>query len=872
MKEQPPKYAARFLRWYCREDFIDEIEGDLIELFEYRYKETPRRANWLFIWQVLLHFRPDFIRSFSSAPTIHKAMFKNYFKVAWRNILKHKLYAVINIGGLTAGLSAFLLLISYVQHELSFDLFHKQAEEVFRIYKKKEGASFLGQNTSAPTPAGLAAVLTQEFPEVTHASAFVDQSALLGFKAENYLENGLRADSAFFNIFSVSFLEGGPSTALRHLNSIVLTESLAKKIFGNENATGQILTHPNGITYEVSAVMKDWPSNSSIQPSFITNIHSFADYIRDRNFAERWNSNSFHTFFRLSEAADVLAFEDKLPSLLKKYRGEQDASATQITYHVQPLSEWHLETQLNDDIGQKGNAKYIKLFSLVALLILLLACINYVNLAIARSINRGKEVGLRKVIGAKRKQLIVQFIGESVLITFLALFMTIGLVYYLSPLFSDLLNLPIDLSLFKNIYLYPGLLLLGILVGVISGSYPAFYLSSIRPSQALKGKIKGATAILGKQRPLMIAQYATSIILIISSLVIYDQFQFINNKDLGYDREHIVTIPILDNKIHENIDLLKNEYLSHGNIISLSRSSSLPTAVDAARKINYDYDKGGEQEGSLKVYRARVDRDYLDVFSIELLAGRNFSSISTDTTPVRGRIINETAAKALGWTATEAIGKSFKDLGEEAKVIGVVQDFHMHSMHLAIAPLMLTPNQQSGGFLSVKVRPENLSATISQLEKGIKQFSAYPFDYSFLDEEFNTLYQADLRSGRLLGFFTIISVLIASLGLFGMAAFVIVGRTKEIGIRKILGASVTNIIGMLFKDFMKIILYGFLIASPIAWYVMTQWLHGFAYRVEISWWVFIIAGGIASFIAFFTVYSQSLSVAWVNPINTMKNE
>lgn len=872
MKEQPPKYAARFLRWYCREDFIDEIEGDLIELFEQRYNETPRRANWVFIWQVLLHFRPDFIRAFNSTPTVHSAMFKNYFKVAWRNMLKHKLYSAINIGGLTAGLTAFLLLVTYVQHELSFDSFHDKTEEVFRIYKTKAGANFLGQNASAPTPAGLAAVLTQEFPEVNYATTFVDQSALLGFKTENYFENGLRADADFFNIFSVSFLEGSPKTALKNLNSIVLTESLAKKIFGNGNPLGQLLRQSNDRTYEVGAVMKDWPSNSSIQPAFITNIHSFVDYIRDENFAESWNSNSFHTFFRLAETANVLAFEDKLPSLLNKYRGKQAAASPQITYHVQPLSEWHLETQLNDDIGQKGNSKYIKLFSLVAVLILLLACVNYINLAIARSIKRGKEIGLRKVIGAKRKQLIFQFIGESILVTFLALFITIGLVSYLSPFFSYLLSLPFEWSLLENIYLFPGLLVLGVLVGVLAGSYPAFYLSSFRPTQALKGSLKGAGGILGKQRPLMIAQYATCIMLIICSLVIYVQFQYISKKEVGYDREHIVTLPILDNRIHDNIDVLKTNWLGQGNIINVTRSSSLPTKVDAARKINYDYEKGGEQEGSLKIYRARVDPSYLSVFSIDLLAGRNFSKSRTDTIPKTERMINETAAKALGWTATEAIGKSFRDIDVEATIIGVVRDFHMHSMHLSIAPLMLTPNQQSEGFLSVKIRPENLSSTIAQLEKGMQQFSAYPFTYSFLDEEFDALYQADLHSGSLLVFFTIISLLIASLGLFGMVAFVIAGRSKEIGIRKVLGASVTNIIGMLSKDFLKIVLFGFLIASPLAWYVMNQWLHGFAYRIDISFWIFIIAGGIAGLIAFFTVYSQSLKVAWINPINTMKNE
>lgn len=797
-------------------------------------------------------------------------MYRHYFKIAWRSMLKQKLYTAINIIGLALGLSCFMLIFLYIRFERSFDQFYEQADQVYRIIRNNPD-NYLGKAYSAPTPAGLAPTLLEEFPEVVHATTLIPNESLLELEDDTYYEKGISADTHFFDVFPMSFVQGEPQTALDHVNGIVLTESLARKFFGRADPMGQVV-NIRGDALQVTGVIEDLPANSSLDLSYLMNIESFPDYKRDKNFSEKWYSNSFYTFFRLLDGADPLVVQNKLPAMLTKYgQGGEIDLPFEITYFVQALSDLHLDISATEDIGQKGNAQYVSWFSLIAVGILLLACVNYMNLAIARSIRRAKEVGLRKVIGAQRQQLIGQFIGESILLAFLALVLAVGLCYLLAPIFSYLLEQPIALNFIENLYLLPALLTLVLLVGVLSGSYPAFFMSAQRPTVVLKGTATRKNNRQRVQRGLIVGQYAASIMLAICSLVIYRQIQFVQQKELGFDKEQVVTIPIRDNKIHDQLDVLKNEWLDHSNIIGITASSSLPIYVDARRKINYNYEKGGVQEGSLEIYRVRTDPDYLNVFSMELLAGRNFSAaIASDLET--GRIINESAAKALGWTAQEAVGKQFADLGVQATVIGVIGDFHMQSMRQAIEPVMLTPNRQYEGYLSVKVRPDNLQTTIALLQESIKGYSAFPFEYSFLDVEFDQLYKADLRLGELFSFFTVLALTIACLGLFGLAAFATKQRTKEMGIRKILGASAQSIVRLLSRDFLKMVLFGFLLAIPIAWYVMHQWMEGFTYRIGLEWWVFALVGLTAMLLAFLTVGSQSILAAFSNPVEALRNE
>ncbi len=867
MENHPPKYALKFLRWFCKEEFLEEIEGNLIELFEKQAEESPRRARRVFIWQVLLHFRPDFIKSLNFLHLfIHPDMLKHYFKITWRSLLKQKLYSFINIGGLAIGLACFILIFLYVYHERSYDQFYENSDQIYRVFQRMQGNEYKGTEFYGYTTVGLAPTLIKDFPEVISATTIRDQQALLSIEEDHFYENGLRVDSRFFEVFKHPLLLGNPKTALENAESIILTESLAKKMFGPRNPMGETLFFQNRKAFTVTGVMQDLPANSSLQFTFMTPMLSSSQYVRELK-EDQWNNNDYYTFFTLAPQANSQNLQGKFPAFLDKYMKKNEDFPFKISYLVQPLSELHFENKINFDIGSKGNARYTALLFLIAILILLLACVNYMNLAIARSIKRAGEVGLRKVIGAMRKQLIGQFLGESVLIAFLGLLLAFGIIYFLSPVFEYLLSKPINIDLFNNVLLIPGLLLLVIVVGILSGSYPAFLMSSLRPIQVLKGRTEGRFSDLKIQRFLLIGQYATAIILIISSLVIYLQFQFIQKKELGFNKEQIITIPVQDFKIREKYSELKNEWERNPNILSVTATSELPINVTSGTTLRQNNETLKED---LNIYRARVDEDYLDVFEIELIAGRDFSTeFKTDIQ--NARIINESAAKAFGWTPEEAVGKPLREISERT-IIGVVKDFHMHSMHTEIAPLMLMMRNHYFEYMAVKVRPDNLKQTISMIEKGIKGLSPYPFEYSFLDEKYNQLYQEDLKIGELFGFFTILSILIASLGLFGLAAFVAKQKTKEIGIRKVLGASVQGIVGMLSADFLKMALLGYLMAIPIAWYVMDQWLNDFAYRINMEWWMFGLAGILALIIAFVTVSSQSLKAALSNPVEALKNE
>ncbi|MDN5211760.1 ABC transporter permease [Fulvivirgaceae bacterium BMA12] len=867
----PPKLPLRFFRWYCHPDYREDIEGDLLERFERRVQEKgANAAKWLFFTDVIRLFRPGIIRSWEPGQSFNNySMFKNYFKITWRSLLKQKLYTFINIGGLAVGLTCFILIFLYVQHELSYDRFYENADRIYRIYQKQEGNFHLGSDYFTLSPAPLATTLTKEFPEVTHATSIAEETALLGHEENHYWEKGLWADASFFEVFTYPFVYGNPKTALVKPESIVLTASLSQKIFGARNPVGQSLIFQNGDPYTVTGVIKDPPVNTSFKFSFISCLLSHKRYMWAFKNA-RWGSNSFHAFFTMAEHADPLQLQNKLPAMYEKYKGNNKNYPFRDTYFVQPLSEIHLETKANFDIGLKGNAKYLSLLSLIAVVVLLLACVNYMNLAVACSIKRAREIGLRKVIGAVRWQLIGQFIGESVLIACLGLLLAIGLTYFLTPVFGHLLERPIELNLIENTLLIPGLVVLVVVVGILSGSYPAFFMSSLRPVQVLKGKINGRFSGMKIQSWLIVGQYAMAIVLVISSLVIYQQFRFIQQKELGYNKEHIVTIPIRGNRLRENLEVIKNEWLSNTQILGVATSTQLPTNIRSSTIIN---DHDDRKENDLSIYETGVDYDYLEVFNMELIAGRNFSSDSK-TDPTYRHIINETAAKALGWTPEEAIGNQFVEASNKGAktVIGVVKDFHMHSMHMAIAPLMIRLNTSHSGFLSVKIQPDNLSETLAILETSFKKYSPYPFEYKFLDEQFDQLYKAELRLGEMFVFFTVISILIASMGLFGLAAFTAGQRTKEIGIRKVLGASVQGIVGILAKDFLKMVLAGFLLAIPVAWYFMHQWLADFAYRIEMEWWMFAMAGFAAMVIALFTISSQSIKAALTNPVDSLKNE
>ena len=868
---RPPHWFLRFFRWYCHPDYVEDIEGDLFERFERNITQhNIRRAKYSFAKDVLKLFRPGIIRPlFSNKQLTDFGMLKNYFTIATRNLLKQKLYSSINIGGLTVGLTCFILIFVYVQHELSYDDFYSNGDNIYRIYQKQEGNQFMGTDLFGVTPAGLASVLTKEYSEVVRATTILERSTLLNIGNSSFFENGLSADFEFFQLFDYTFL-AGTREDFKLANGIIITESFAEKAFKEKNVLGkpiQISTWQGELEFIVTGVIEDLPENSSLRFSYVFNILSNEEYVEASKSA-KWNSNSYFTFFELHPDADPLALQAKLLEIVSKYSDAEDYPFKD-TYYVEPLNQLHLQSDVNFDIGLKGNTQYLVLFSIIAVIVLLLASVNYMNLAIARSIQRAKEVGLRKVIGAVRGQLIGQFLGESIFIALMGLVLAIGLSYLLLPYFGAIIERPLTLDLVSNPVLLSSLGVLVVLVGLFSGSYPAFFMSSLKPVNTLKGKTTDHRPKMRLQSVLVILQYAASIVLIIGSLVIYLQFDFIQTKELGYDKDHIVVVRTRSAELRKNIEAVKTELNAYTNVEAVTTSQSLPSDISSSSLARLREDQ--DDSRNIAIYRNAIDYDYLNTFGHELLAGRNFSSeITSDQDKV---IINESAAKAFGWTSEEAVGNQFYRVGQDyVTVIGVVKDFHMFSMHLAIQPLMMTLRHAYFSYASVKVRPDNIQKTLELIEESVQKHSKYPFEFQFMDSEFDKLYKADIKLGKIFGVFTFLSILVASLGLFGLAAYTAQQRTKEIGIRKVLGASVQTIIGLMSKDFLKMVLIGFVFAMPIAWFAMDIWLKDFAYRISLEWWMFAAAGIMAGLVSMLTIGSQSIKASLTNPVESLRNE
>lgn len=554
-RQSPPKFAQKFLLSFLRNDLAEEVLGDLDEKFYSALKDRSLLGAKVNYWYQVLHYcRPFAIRKSSGSSFTSFAMFQNYYTIAFRNLSRQKLYSVINIGGLSVGLACFLIMMLYVRHEFSYDSFYSNADRLYRVYQRQEGNVFKGSDYFAVTPAQLALTMRDEFPEVKVATSVDQSSGLISVEDQHWLEEGLSADEDFFKVLKMQFLSGNPATALNDPKSIVITESLAQKIFGTKDAIGQMVKYQEKDGYVVTAIIADPPLNSSIKYSFIASIRD-NEYWLEQTARPRWNSNSYYTFFELQEGVEPAMLEAKFVDLLKKHQGGSDAEVENL-YSVLPIADMYFQSHINFDLGIKGNKKAAYIFIAVAIIILLLACVNYMNLAIARSIKRSREVGLRKVVGAVRRQLVTQFIGESVLIAFISLIIAVGLTYVLIPPFGRMMERPIELNLFSTPWLLPALLLLVLVVGFFSGSYPALAMSALKPVDVMKANANVKVSGFALQRVLIITQFAASIILVISSIVIYRQLQFIQNKAVGFDKENIITVQIKDNVLREKVQLL----------------------------------------------------------------------------------------------------------------------------------------------------------------------------------------------------------------------------------------------------------------------------------------------------------------------------
>ena len=871
----PPKWPDKLLERFCAPHLLEEVLGDLHERHYLRAKRLgeakARRRYWR---EVMAYMRRSFIKRDPSLRTkpLYADMFRNYFTVASRNLLKRKLYSFINIGGLSVGLACFIMILLFIKHELSYDRFHEKRNQIYRVVQHRPTST--GLDDWAVTSPAMAHTLEEEFPEVVLATTVGQtHNPLLSFGDEHYQEEGILADENFLDVFTFPLLQGNAKTALAGANNIVLNETLAQKIFGDQDPMGQTLIYQNEEVFTVTGIMPDVPETSHLQFTYILPAQSHIWY---RNGVTKvpWYNNGWYTYAVLAEGADAQQLEDKMRAYIDEKLADWRPE-TRMKFLLQPLAMIHLHSQRYStfDFEKGGNIKYVYLFSAIGLVILLLACINYTNLAVALSIRRMREVGLRKVVGAARGQLMGQFLSESTLMAFLALFLAMGIVHLLLPFFGGLLERPLQMDYLGDGFLLPGLLALVVLVGLLSGIYPALFIVSLRPIHVLTGKLGRRLGRFRLQRLLIVGQYAVSIVLVVGSFVVHLQMQFMQQQDLGYDRELILTVQANDRTLSDHYKTIRDTWLADHRVTAMSYSKFLPTDIGNTQAMLAW--KGSSEGDRFSTSTSSVDYHFLEVYGVEMVAGRGFSrEFTADTLGAPIALVNEATVRGLGWTPEEAIGQRFiyTDGQGWRTIIGVFKDFHFNSIHHSLGPLVLTLDQFPTGYISAKVRPEDLRGTIALFEQTVKQFSPYPFAYQFLDDNFDQLYQREARLGEMFGFFTLLAVLIASLGLFGLAAFTAEQRVKEIGIRKVMGASETKIVRLLSKEFLRLVFIAFLFASPIAWLAMHNWLQNFTYRIDLSWWIFVLAGMLALGIALLTVSSQAIKVALRNPVKSLRTE
>ncbi|MEK7729702.1 MAG: ABC transporter permease [candidate division KSB1 bacterium] len=801
-------------------------------------------------------------------------MFKNYLKIAARNLFKHKAHASINIAGLALGMASCILILLYVQDELSYDRFHHDADRLFRVAMTIDTRGVPTQ--FAPTMGPLAQALAGDYPEITDVAQVLPAGALLvsaSPEKTDYEERGYMVDASFFKIFSFPLAYGDPTTAFAQPNAVLLTEEKAAKYFGKASAVGQRL-EINGRPHIVSGVLKNLPHNSHFKPEFIAALSA----LREQRFMQNWHANMLHTYIKIAEGASVPALAAKISKVADRYVGETIRGNNQVyTFFLQPLTAIHLHSHLRYELEANGNITYVYVFAVVAALILLVACINFMNLATARSARRAKEVGLRKVIGAQRSQLIRQFLSEALLLSVLAAALAIALVEFVLPFFNQLAAKNLDFDPFNNGIIATGLVALTLVVGMLAGSYPAFVLSGFVPVQVLKGKLfaggnwksrAGAGQLLRKV--LVVVQFTISIALIAGALVISDQLRFLRAQNLGFDKEQMLVLSARGkNELPEKYETIKNEFLRHPDILRVAASHSVPGRGVSNNLI-------GERENEdnrVQMNLLFIDHDFLETYGLDVIAGRNFSKDIPTEAGGKYALMNEAAVKAFGWSdPNRAVDKTF-DGFTAPTVIGVVKDFHFKSLHENVGPLMLLLRPQSFQYLSLKIKPSNPTEVMAFVrEKWSALLPGRPFEYFFLDEDYDKQYKAEERLGEIFSAFSFLAIVIAGLGLFGLVSFMAEQRTKEIGIRKVLGASIPGLVGLLSKDFVKFVFAAFVIATPVAYFAMNLWLQDFAYRIAIGWWVFALAGGMALLIALLTVSTQAIKAALANPVEALRYE
>ena len=805
-------------------------------------------------------------------------MLKNYLKIALRNLRRQPGYAVINVVGLAVGLACFLLIVLYVQDERRFDRFHEKADRLYRVVEARDAADQEEQHI-ADTMGPLASTLVRDFPEVVGATHMLSRSVIgrrtMQYGPNRYYEaDYLFAEPSFFEVFDFVLLRGNLEAALNEPQSVVLTERAARKYFGDEDPSGKILSMEQFGDLRVTGVLRDPPKNSHLHFSMLISFATLEANVGDGflQWIQSWRSTGALTYLVLADGASPDAVEAKLLPLLRTYRDEEQLTRTP---YLQPITDvhfgsGHIEFDRNE---AKGDVAYLYIFSAIALFILLIACINYMNMATARSMQRAREVGLRKVVGAHRRQLIRQFLSESILLAVLALALALALVRMALPAFNTLADKELAFGLLAEGPFLLGLMALVLAVGVVAGSYPAFYLSKFRPALVLTGSGEAGAGAARLRRSLVVTQFALSIIMIVATVVVYQQLDYVQTRRLGFNQHQLVVIDINSGDVRSNWRTIKGEFAQAPGVQNVSVTSRVPGDWKFITQIDV-VPEGAEETELITMHFLGIDEDFLDTYEINLKQGRAFSmDFATDSSSV---LLNETAARMLGIDAPGGQMVNIPATPFEGRVVGIVEDFHFRSLHEAIGPLVLgywSNPVRVIDYFTARIDGGDLPATLDALRAVGERFDpSHPFEFNFLDQRLNDFYETEARVGKLFGIAAFLAVVIACLGLFGLASFTAEQRTKEIGVRKVLGASVGGIVVLLSKDFLKLVALAFVVAAPVAYVAMDRWLNDFAYRIDLTAGIFLMTGLAALGIAIITVSYQSIRAALANPVESLRYE
>ena len=791
-------------------------------------------------------------------------MFKNYFKTAWRNITRNRAFSVINILGLALGLACSLLIFLWIKDEYSVDAFHRNAKQLYQVYERNYYDGKI--EASYPTQGLLAEELKKTIPEIEYASGFEYASApgtQNTFEAGDKINKmtGMFAGADFFRLFSFPLVEGNVRTALTDPSSIAISHEMADNFFGGpKKAIGKAIQFENNETLLVTAVFENIPTNSSLKFDF---LRSWTDFVKQNDWVHNWGNTDPQTFIRLRKDADPAKVKTEIKDFIYHYQAKTKGLVTELD--LQPFTERYLYSNFKNGYIDGGRIEYVHLFAIIAFFILLIACVNFMNLTTARSVRRAKEVGVRKVIGALRTSLIKQFIGEAMMITLFSVIIALFFAIILLPLFNNLTGKHLSLP-FNQWNFWAMIVVLLLLTGLVAGSYPAFFMSSFKPIRVLKNSLKFNWSTIFFRKGLVVFQFSLSIILIIATAVIYEQMKYVQNKNLGYNRNNLLYMPIEGDLIGK-YELFKQEALDNTAILNISKMRNSPTVIE--HHTNSIYWPAKDPNLNVSFADGVVGYDFVKTMDLQLVAGRDFSKSFNDSASF---ILNETAVNKIGFK--DPIGKTVTWGSHKGTVVGVIKDFHFSSLHEKIEPLIIRLDENwNWGTILVRIKAGKTKQAIATLKDLCSNLNPkFPFTYQFSDLEYAQLYKSEQTVSKLSRIFAALAIFISCLGLFGLAMFTAEQRNKEIGIRKVLGASAKNIVGLLSVNFLKLVAIAFIIAFPVAWITMNSWLHDFAYRVQIQWWIFALAGSAAILIAMITVSFQAIKAAIANPVKSLRTE